>query len=470
MKMPMRIKWGLPTALLLIGGLVWCGKTDRPRYIFINETADHSHDLALKTSLKIAEQRSGIENALIFLDQLPPASNIEETAVDLFHRWQIGADRKGRGILYLYSRKENQFKIEVSYELEGVFPDALCRQLEEAARTYFLSEIPQDFFSELLITMNIHGTEGVPQTGDDFTVPWYPTRFLSGGAGVRSTVYRPTVSDYQRAVETLNVGERDAFRPSSSPDETLRRYMESLSRGIGDPKLSLLTEGSQIFRLVVPRNAAQQRRISAYYQKALPYRLYSTPDLGAAVFRPGTSTLPIVLRRSQDGLWYIDEPKSWTYFHRFEDNSDCFQKYDDLPFTSTLSSENLPILYRGRVPTPRPMPYPSSLVEVIRRMEEIARRRPDDSENFAAVGNVYLFEINWISRAIENFEKAAVLSPKRMDYHWRLYDLYINNSEVEKALEQLRFISTSSPGDAEARQWLEHYTKAYQFKPGEFFP
>jgi protein involved in temperature-dependent protein secretion len=116
------------------------------------------------------------------------------------------------------------------------------------------------------------------------------------------------------------------------------------------------------------------------------------------------------------------------------------------------------------------MPYPSSLVEVIRQMEDLVRRRPGDSENFAALGNVYLFEINWISRAIENFEKAAVLAPKRMEYRWRLYDLYINNSEVEKALEQLRFIATSSPGDAQAREWLEHYTKAYQFKPGEFFP
>lgn len=213
----MRIKLGLTTALIFLGAVVCGGKTDRPRYIFINETPDHSHDLALKMSLKIAEQRSGIENALILLDRLPPTAGIEETAVDLFHRWKIGADRKGRGILYLYSRNENQFKIEVSYELEGVFPDALCRRLEEAARTYFLSEIPQDFFSELLITMNIHGTEGVPRAGDDVTVPWYPTRFLSGGAGVQSTVYRPTVSDYQRAIKTLNIGDRDAFQPSSAP-------------------------------------------------------------------------------------------------------------------------------------------------------------------------------------------------------------------------------------------------------------
>jgi hypothetical protein len=31
------------------------------------------------------------------------------------------------------------------YALEATFPDALCRQLEDAARTYMLSEVPQDF-------------------------------------------------------------------------------------------------------------------------------------------------------------------------------------------------------------------------------------------------------------------------------------------------------------------------------------
>lgn len=103
MKKLKRTKWGLSAALLLLGGLVSCGKNDRPRYIFINETANHSNDLALKMSLKIAEQRSGIENALILLEKLPSGSDIEETAVELFQRWKIGADRKGHGILYLYS-------------------------------------------------------------------------------------------------------------------------------------------------------------------------------------------------------------------------------------------------------------------------------------------------------------------------------------------------------------------------------
>jgi len=44
------------------------------------------------------------------------------------------------------------------------------------------------------------------------------------------------------------------FEPSSDAEESLRRYFASLASGIGDPRLPLLTEGSRIFRVIVPRN------------------------------------------------------------------------------------------------------------------------------------------------------------------------------------------------------------------------
>jgi hypothetical protein len=47
------------------------GTLDRPHYVFVNETGDHDHDLAFEMSLKLAEKRSGIENALVLLPRLP---------------------------------------------------------------------------------------------------------------------------------------------------------------------------------------------------------------------------------------------------------------------------------------------------------------------------------------------------------------------------------------------------------------
>ncbi len=133
-------------------------KPHRPRYVLINETGQHDYDRAFTMSLKLAEKKSGIENALVLLESLPPSKTIEQTAAELFSQLRIGARRNGRGILYLYSAKENLLKIEVSYALEGDIPDIYCRRLEEAAKTYMLSEVPQDFISELIITTNLRGT------------------------------------------------------------------------------------------------------------------------------------------------------------------------------------------------------------------------------------------------------------------------------------------------------------------------
>src|SRR6185437_457207 len=153
----------------------------RPRYVLVNETGRHDFDLALRMSLSLAEKKSGIENALVLLASLPPGKTIEEAAADYFSRLRIGERRNGRGVLYLYSARENLMKIEVSYALEGDIPDAYCRGLEEAARTYMLSEVPQDFVSELIITTNLRGMG--TKDADALSRPrWMSDDFLSGGA------------------------------------------------------------------------------------------------------------------------------------------------------------------------------------------------------------------------------------------------------------------------------------------------
>lgn len=443
----------------------------RPRYIFINESSLRGHDLALKMSLKLAEKGSGIENALILLDHLPDHQSLEQTATRLFDQHRIGVDRQGRGILYLYSEKENAFKIEVSYALEGIFPDALCGRLEEGARTYMLSEIPQDFLSELIITMNLHGREKDAATMAT-TPSWLLTTYLSGGAGVSAAGYRPTLAEVQRAIRTVAPADVAAVEPTTDPETTLKRYLASLEAGLGDPRLPLLTEGSQIFRAVVPRNAAQQRRVFDYYRRALPYRLHVKDGLALAVFKPGVANLPVLLRRTATGAWLVDEPRAWTWFHRYEDSVNFFPKYDDVPFVIELQAVRFPTAfsptYRQRVPTPPAPRLPFDLKREVEALEAQTAARPADAGAFARLGELYLFEMNWRSRAIAAFERAAALEPRNLAHHWRLYDLYINNSEMEKALSELRLLAQALPRDPELHTWLTFYTDAYKFAPGEF--
>jgi len=457
--------------LALAGGGWWAWQhqrgLQRPEYVLINETAQHDYDLAFKMSLKLAEKKSGIENALVLLQSLPPAKTIEETATGLFEQLRIGARRNGRGILYLYSASENVLRIIVSYDLEGEIPDVYCRRLEDAARTYMLSEVPQDFISELIITTNLRGM-GSKSAGDAPSRPrWLTDDFLSGGGGALVRGYGKTMADYQGAIRSLPDADLKQFLPSPDAGITIERYASSLAAGIGDPRLPLLTEGSRIFRAVVPRDEAQQKRIFGFFRQAAPYRLIFERNLGLAVSQPGHSNLPFVLRRGTDNLWYVDEPKAWTYFHRFEDNVNFYVKYSDNPFLEALRMMHLPnmerAVYSDHARTPVLPAYPFSLAAEVQARENKIREAPQDAASYAALGDLYLFEMNWLAKSIAAYEKAAALAPGELAYHWRLMDLYLNASRADKALAELKFLSEHLPADQQTRDWYRYYRKEYDF-------
>jgi hypothetical protein len=459
--------------LLVVGGgwlaLHFMGKPHRAEYVLINETGQHDYDLAFKMSLKLAERKSGIENALVLLAELPPSKTMEQTANELFTQLNIGARRDGRGILYLYSAKENLLKIEVSYALEGEIPDIYCRRLEDAAKTYMLSEIPQDFISELIITTNNRGQGTNPHGSASRSSPpqWLNGDFLSGGGGALVRGYTKSVADYQNAIRRIPAADLKEFLPAADAGASVERYLASLAAGIGDPRLPLLTEGSQLFRAVVPRDEEQQLRIAEYFKSGGPYRLLFADNLALAVPAAGHSNLPVVLHRGTDNLWYVDEAKSWTYFHRFEDNVNFFVKYSDNPFLDKLHVLGAPntdyAIYAAHVGTPARPSYPYSFAAAVRAGEDKVREAPTDAAGYAALGDLYLFESNWQSKAIAAYEKAAVLAPDELAYRWRLVDLYLNASQIEKMLAQLKFLAEHLPGDQHTQDWYRNYSQEYSF-------
>ena len=451
--------------IVLAGGFAWlhAHAPERPAYVLINETDQHDFDLAFRMSLKIAEEKSGIENGLVILKSLPPAKSIEALAAEMMTSMRIGARRNGRGILYVYSEKENSLKIEVSYALEGDIPDAYCHRLEEAAKTYMLSEVPQDFVSELIITTNLRGM-GSKNEGDYAAPRWFDTQFMSGGAGALSTGYRHTLEDYRSAIAKMPNARLAAFAASPDPQESLRRYLASLEAGIGDPRLPLLTEGSQIFRVVVPRNEEQQRRVSDSLTRAGVVKVLFAGNFGLAVPGPALSSLPIVLRRGTDKLWYVDEAKSWTYFHRFEDNVNFFVKFPDNPFLGSLRSAQVPNMQSaiyGHARTPPAPAYPFSLEQAQRSAEARIRDAPEIAANYAELADLYFFEMNWLTRALELYEKASSLAPQNLAYRWRLVDLYLNTSRAEKMLAELRFLAERLPDDKQTLEWYRSYKTSY---------
>jgi hypothetical protein len=439
----------------------------RAEYVLINETGQHEFDLAFRMSLKLAEKKSGIENALVLLASLPPSKTIEQTAADLFTQLKIGARRNGRGILYVYSVKENLMKIEVSYALEGEIPDIYCRRLEEAAKTYMLSEVPQDFISELIITTNLRGASSMIASRQASRPKWISGEFLSGGGGALVRGYAKTLADYEDAIRRLPPAELAQFQPAEDASVSVERYLASLAAGIGDPRIPLLTEGSRVFRAVVPRDEAQQQRIAEFFQAGGPYRLIFAGELALAVPGPNHSNLPLVLRRGTDRRWYVDEPKAWTYFHRFEDNVNFFVKYADNPFLGALRELKVPnmdhAIYADHVGTPALSAYPYSLGAAIKTQEDKIRDAPQDAAAQAALGDLYLFETNWLARAVASYEQASALNPENLAYRWRLMDLYLNSSQIEKMLAELKYLSEHLRGDQQAQEWYRLYKHEYDF-------
>jgi predicted Zn-dependent protease len=164
----------------------------------------------------------------------------------------------------------------------------------------------------------------------------------------------------------------------------------------------------------------------------------------------------------------VDEPKAWTYFHRFEDDVNFHVKYADNPFLPELRALGVPnmdrAIYGNHVPTPPRSAYPFALGKMLDSLEERARAAPNDAVNHAALGDLYLFEMNWITKAIASYERAAALAPNELGYRWRLMDLYLNDSRAEKALAELKFLSEQLRNDRQTTNWYEYYRKEYEFR------
>jgi hypothetical protein len=83
--------------------------------------------------------------------------------------------------------------------------------------------------------------------------------------------------------------------------------------------------------------------------------------------------------------------------------------------------------------------------------------------NYAELADLYLFEMNWQTRALELYEKAAALAPEELAYRWRLVDLYLNTSRAEKMLAEFKFLADRLPADKRTQDWYREYEKTYDF-------
>jgi len=99
----------------------------------------------------------------------------------------------------------------------------------------------------------------------------------------------------------------------------------------------------------------------------------------------------------------------------------------------------------------------------VRDGEQRIRKAPDVAANYAQLGDLHLFEMNWLTPAVELYEKAIALAPSELAYRWRLMDMYLNTSRADKMLAEFGYLAKQLPADQQTQDWFRAYKKAYDF-------
>jgi len=121
-----RVRRGLAAIIILLGVVAAAESVSQLKPTgYVNDFADVL-DAQTKAQLEDLctqiDQKAHAQIALVTINTLD-GSDIESYAVDLFHKWGVGAKSSDKGVLILYAIKDHRARIEVGYGLEPILPD-----------------------------------------------------------------------------------------------------------------------------------------------------------------------------------------------------------------------------------------------------------------------------------------------------------------------------------------------------------
>lgn len=398
-----------------------------------------------------AKEYTAIDYSMAILDRLPQGYTAETAAAELFSQWKIGEQHQGRGVLYLFIEADGVLKIEIGYELEDVFPDGFVGSFQETLRDYYRGEYFGDVISSMIITMmrRAQGEEAqaimeqfqgsLPKKKMIGSIQ--PLEYLSGGAGVTESNFVKSRIDRLQNVTLLSDAKRKNYAKDPNVEIVLKRYLNSLKKGINDPYLPLLTKGSQFMRLEYPKNSGFQ--INAYQKFSGSYKIYKSGDYAAVRFdRP--DVMPILFRKDSEGDWLADITKSWAYSQATRDLKQMKPAYGDHAWIFAWEKE----LKEAEIPaTPRPFPKRKSLEQEITRLENAIQESPEVASHYFQLADIFYYECYWIRDAMNLIEQGLKYEPENCLYRKRYIQFAYRFPDLSKVHDQFKAIYEYDPGD-----------------------
>ncbi len=229
-----------------------------------------------------------------------------------------------RGLLFVVDPVGRQVRIEVGYDLEGIFPDIFIGYLER--------EQMLPFFALNRIGAGIEATEELlaarvqrSKAGQPFdpVIEIGRTSRFSGGGGARTPI---AIGDGTLAKNAASAP--DAWRPGKTPEESLAVYIRLLRQKIKDPDLALYTPATRKFLARWVVTDAQQDNELHILEGAKIDRVVIAGNLAAIRFPIQERMLPpYFLERTEVG-WAFDFSGMSAYIQMNARNMWHFVKQD----------------------------------------------------------------------------------------------------------------------------------------------
>ncbi len=240
---------------------------------------------------------------VVILAETPP--DLNSKAVEVFEQRRVGESTSGnKGLLFIVDPLGRSARLEVGYDLEGLFTDAFTGYVEREQLKPFYASGKVGPGIEATVELLVGKIMDAIEEGDydaDLNIA-LDNGPGSGGAGARVDLDQDTAS-----VRKQPTAFPEAFQAQAEPLLTLKTYMDVLRSKEKDPELGIYTPDTQsFFKKWTVTNAQMNNELKGLERVIDSAKSSSQGDLAVIQFPIGDRrNSPYFFQKGPDG-WMLD--------------------------------------------------------------------------------------------------------------------------------------------------------------------